>query len=50
MGKGWSIFRWGGVRVFRDSICKFTSLFLFDVLFMCRLKDVVSLVIFHLYF
>lgn len=42
------IFWDGGLRVARDS--NFTSPLLFDFTFMCRLKDVASHVIFHLYF
>ena len=38
------------VRVFRESNYKFYFSTLFDVLFICRLKDIVSLVIFNLRF
>ena len=39
-----------GVRVFRDSNHKFYFSTLFHILFICRLKDIVSLVIFNLRF
>ena len=48
MGKGGLIFG-GGFRV-HVAIINLTSQLLFELLFTCRLKDVVSLVIFHLSF
>ena len=50
MGKGWSIFGGRGVRAFRDSNYDFHTRLSFHSLFTTRLKDVVSLVIFHLCF
>ena len=49
MGKQWSAFR-GGSRFLEIAITYFTSQILLDLLFTARLKDVVSLVIFHLCF
>ena len=48
--KGMVTFLSQGFRVFRDNNVYFTSQLLFDLLFICRLKDVVSLVIVSLYF
>ena len=49
MENGWSIIG-GRVQGFLEiGITNFISPFLFDLLLMCRLKDNVSLGIFHLY-
>ena len=50
MGRGWSIFGRGASGFLEKAILNFTLQFLFDLLFTCRLKDVVSLVIFSLKF
>ena len=46
MGKGWSVFG-GGSGFLEIEIINFTSQLLFNLLFMCRLKNAVSPVIFH---
>ena len=45
-GGGGSIFG-GGSGFLEIANINFTSRLLFDLLFICRLKDVVSIVIFH---
>ena len=50
MGKRWPIFGGGGPGFSEIAITNFISRFLYGLLFTCRLKDVVSLVIFHLWF
>ena len=47
MGKGRVNFLKGGSGFSGKAIITFTSRVLFDLLFMCRLKDVASLVIFY---
>ena len=48
MGKGWSIFGGGGSGFLEITIINFTSKLLFNLLSMCRPKNVKSLAIFHL--
>ena len=48
MGKGAGSIFGGDSEFLEIAIKNFTSLLLFDLLFMSRLKDIVSLVIFHL--
>ena len=48
-GKGVVNFWRGGPGFFEIAIINFTSQLLFELLFAYRLKDVVSLVIFHLF-
>ena len=46
---GGQFFEWSS-GFLEKAIINFTSQFLLDLLFTCRLKDVVSLIIFHLSF
>ena len=48
-GGGGQFFEWSS-GFLEKAIINFTSQFLLDLLFTCRLKDVVSLIIFHLSF
>ena len=48
-GKGWSFFLENGSGFLEIAIINFTSRFLFDLIFACRLKDV-SVIIFHFMF